>query len=442
MKITELAKELNISTESIQQFIQDFDLDLSDTLDTNLNVKPNFEKFLRENIKFFQKYEADLATEKSSSQIAKEIKEPIEKVEEIIKNQQPNLFENGAYQSSVSSFGIHHQLGGDYQFVYNYFGDKIKLAQRNFIGYRDLYFHIVKMLNPIIDETQTKDWGIEKPSGIILYGPKGSGKIFWSKKIAEIINYDFQEIKKSHLTNSNNDFETLLLNVMNKEGKQVLFLENFDEIAQQRTVNEANSSQYEKVKNTILSNIHHFVNEDLLMIGSVDSLQNMDSEILSPARFDIKIPVFPPNKSERAEMILRYLTLNLEDDAVLMQILDFNKANHKPFWQPMADKMKLFSNTMLIDFTQSLKKRLRNHYLKVKTPQFKITTKMLELSYIECASKLNDTYLVSIQQFIRQVSANDYDVFAQRIEAMKREFDFYTIKEKPAKKIGFETEDK
>ena len=43
---------------------------------------------------------------------------------------------------------------------------------------------------------------LEKAAGIILYGPPGSGKIFWAKKIAEIINYQFEEIRHSYLKTS------------------------------------------------------------------------------------------------------------------------------------------------------------------------------------------------------------------------------------------------
>jgi ATP-dependent 26S proteasome regulatory subunit len=53
-------------------------------------------------------------------------------------------------------------------------------------------------LNP----QQIKDWGINKPAGIILYGPPGSGKIFWANKIAEIIGYQFKEVKKHYLGTS------------------------------------------------------------------------------------------------------------------------------------------------------------------------------------------------------------------------------------------------
>ncbi|MGZ5264809.1 MAG: ATP-binding protein, partial [Kaistella sp.] len=202
MKLAELAKELKISTESIIKFIQDFDLELSECIKTNFEVKEDFVKFARENIKFLKKYEKDLEQNKSVEDIAGTIHKSPEKVAEIISQEKPKLFDNGMYRSSVSSFGIDHQLGGNYQFVYDYFGKKTNLRERDFIGYRDLFFHISKALDPFINNTPLTDWGIHKPAGIILYGPPGSGKIFWATKIAEIIGYHFKEVKKYYLGTS------------------------------------------------------------------------------------------------------------------------------------------------------------------------------------------------------------------------------------------------
>lgn len=441
MKISELASALGVSTESIKKFIEDFDLELSECLYPNMEVKPDFEKFAKENVKFLRKYEKDLVEEKSSEQIASEINKPLNEVEKIIKKQMPNLFENGLYKSSVSSFGIDNALGGNYNFVYDYFGNKTSLAQRDFIGYRDLYFYITEMLNPFLDSQQAKDWGIYKPAGIILYGPKGSGKVFWAKKIAEIIDFQFKEVKNSFLgtsfiNGSKTNFNDFLIAMM-REKKMLLFLENFDTIARERSEDFNQISDHETTKEIILHSIHQFVNEDLLMVVAVDQLLGIDNEVLAPGRFDVKIPIFPPNQDERAQMILRNLTQNLEADSVLMKILEFNKAHLKPFWTDVSSKMKLFSNTMVIDFTQSIKKRLRNHYLKVKNHQFEIENSVIENSLIEAASKLTEDYLNAVQQFIFEVSANDYDVFSKRIENLKHELNNYKVIEKPQRKIGF-----
>ncbi|PZU77896.1 MAG: AAA family ATPase, partial [Chryseobacterium sp.] len=122
--ITEFSKKLDVSEESIKQFIQDFNLEITDCLSPNLNITQNFEKFATENQEFLKKYDEDLNKEKTADDISKKIHQPKEKVEEIIQNQFPNIYDNGIYKSSISTFGIDNQLGGNYQFVYNYFGDK------------------------------------------------------------------------------------------------------------------------------------------------------------------------------------------------------------------------------------------------------------------------------------------------------------------------------
>lgn len=436
--ISKFSKKLDISEESIKQFIQDFNLEISDCLSPNLNITQNFETFATENQEFLKKYDDDLGKEKSAEEIAKKIHQPTEKVEQIIQHQSTNIFDNGIYKSSISSFGIDNQLGGDYQFVYNYFGNKTELKQRDFIGYRDLFFYISDMLEPFINPEQSKNWGIQKAAGIIVYGPPGSGKIFWAKKIAEMINFDFFEVRqsqlKSTLNNEKANFDDYLTQMLKKE-KIVLFLENFDQIMMQKS--EIINTEYNDVKESIFHYIEKFEKENLLMIGSAKELEGIESEILAPGRFDVLIPIFPPNKQERAEILLFNMTKNLSKDAILLKILENNQANQLPFWQETAEKMRVFSNTMLVDFTQSLKKRIRSLYLKNKTENIQISQGILDLSLKESASKLTGDYLNNVQQFLSEAEDNSYDRFAGRIEDLKQELDVYKTKEEPVRTIGF-----
>jgi len=162
MKLIELAEELNVSAEAIKQFIQDFDLELVDCISTNFEVKEDFEKFARENVDFLRLYEKDLDKNKTLEQIAKVINQPKDKVEKVIKDNNLNIFDNGFFKSSISSYGIDNKLGGNYKFVYNYFGSKTSLQQRDFIGYRDLFFYTSTVLEPFLNPQQIKDWGINK----------------------------------------------------------------------------------------------------------------------------------------------------------------------------------------------------------------------------------------------------------------------------------------
>lgn len=442
MKLIELAKELNISAEAIKQFIQDFDLDLIECISTQFEVKGDFEKFARENAEFLKLYEEDLDENKTVDQIAETINQPKEKIEKAIQGNQSNIYDNGFFRSSVSSYGIDNKLGGNYKFVYNYFGNKTKLQQRDFIGYRDLFFHISDVLEPFLNPQQIKDWGIKKPVGIILYGPPGSGKIFWANKIAEIISYQFKEVKKHYLGTSfvdgtQTNFNDFLVKMM-KEDKVLLFLEDFDEIMMARKAETDVASCNLESQEVILHHISKFESEEVLMVGSANTVSDIDEEILAPGRFDVVIPVFPPNAAERSEIILYSITKNLDKDSLLFKILKNNKADKIPFWSDIASKMKVFSNTMLIDFTQSLKKRIKNRYQKTKNEKLSIDETLLNGALRDAGAKLTEEYLNQIAQFLSDVIVNNLDDFQMRIHALKSELESYKAVEVPRREIGFQ----
>lgn len=441
MKLIELAKELNVSAEAIKQFIQDFDLELVECVSTNFEIKKDFEKFARENIDFLRLYEKDLDETKTVEQIAETINQPKDKVEKAIKETTPNIFDNGFFKSSISSYGIDNKLGGNYKFVYDYFGNKTSLQHRDFIGYRDLFFYISSVLEPFLNPQQIKDWGINKPAGIILYGPPGSGKIFWANKIAEIIGYKFKEVKKHSLGTSfvdgnQKNFNDFLVSIM-KEDKVLMFLEDFDEIMMARKAENNVASCNLETQEIILHYISKFEQEELLMVGSANSVAEIDEEILAPGRFDVMIPVFPPNLAERSEIILYAMTKNLEKDSLLFKILKNNKADKVPFWHGVSSQMKVFSNTMLIDFTQSLKKRIKNLYQRTKNENLKIDQTLLHGALRDAAGKLTEEYLDQVARFLGDVIINNFDQFQYRVQSLKTELDSYKVVEEPRREIGF-----
>lgn len=445
MKLTELARGLNISAEAIKRFIQDFDLDLGECIFTNFEIKDDFEKFVRENIDFLRQYEKDLDAEKSVKEIAETINQPQEKVEKIIKESQGNIFDNGFFKSSVSSFGIDNKLGGNYQFVYNYFGNQTSLQKRDFIGYRDLFFYISGVLEPFLNPRQIKDWGIHKPAGIILYGPPGSGKIFWATKIAEIIGYKFKEIKRYYLSTTYVDgnkttFNDFLVNML-KEQKTALFLEDFDEIMLERNDENSVSAANLATQDVVLHHIGKFTSENILMLGSANSVADIEEEILAAGRFDVLVPVFPPNAAERAEFILFSMLKDLEDDSLLFKILKHNKADKIPFWKGVAAQMKAFSNTMIIDFSQSIKKRIKKKYQKARHEKIIIDQNILNGALREASAKLTEEYLNQVEQFLRDAIINNADDFLFRIKALKDELETYKAVEEPRRAIGFQHND-
>src|SRR5690606_40970937 len=73
MKLKDLSDDLGISLESLQNFIYDFNIDLSFCIDENFNVAEDFKKFTLKNNDFLKKYAEDRSKQKTLSEIAQTI---------------------------------------------------------------------------------------------------------------------------------------------------------------------------------------------------------------------------------------------------------------------------------------------------------------------------------------------------------------------------------
>jgi transitional endoplasmic reticulum ATPase len=313
-----------------------------------------------------------------------------------------------------------------------------------FIGYRDLFLYISDVIEPFIGNEETKNWGIQKPAGIILYGPPGSGKIFWANKIAELTKYKFKEVKQHYLGATYVDgnlenFNHFLVNAI-KEENVLLFLEDFDEIMQEKNSAESLNCDDEETKEIVLYYINKFEQEGVLVVGSANFIEGVDSEILAPGRFDVLIPIFPPNVEERSELVLFQMTKGLSKDAELLEILKENKADLVTFWKPISEKMKAFSNTMIIDFTQSLKKKIRKKFIKNRDDKI-ISETLINSALKEASAKLTPDYLNKVDQFLEDVKKNNYDDFEVRILALSAELETYKIQPQNDSPIGFHHND-
>ena len=138
--------------------------------------------------------------------------------------------------------------------------------------------------------------------------------------------------------------------------------------------------------------------------------------------------------------------------------MKYSQFNNHFFYEQKYIWFNSFSNEFLIlepilhDLLQSsineknpleLKKIHQDFYDALLSKKFIVDKFVNEIELVREWNKklIEDDNLNEVQQFIREVSANDYDVFAARIEAMKKEFQAYIIKEKPHRKIGFNVED-
>lgn len=442
MKLKELATELGISLESLQNFIYDFNIDLGFCMDEQLNITDAFKQFGLKNKEFLKKYAADHAKEKTLAEIAATIEV---KEEDVLKFFVSNGIPEDAaknVKTTLSSYLIHLYIGGSYPFIEEAFPEIENYTNKSLVGYTDLYFYLNDVLDPFINKDQLQTWGITKPVGIVLYGPPGSGKIFWARKMAQMIGYEFVHVYKDYLEGNlktNKNSFTHFISSKMQHPKTMLFIDSLDELLSKNGDQNFFPENLELI-NTIMRHTQKEVHKELLLVGSAEILSLFSDEVLAPGRFDLQIPVFPPNSDERTELILYHLTKKLIPESPLLTILKKNDALSKNFWQPVSEKMKLFSNTMMIDFTQSLKKRLYALYRKDETKEIELTEKILVAAFSEAKSKLTADYIKRCAVFILEAKQNVGQDFPHRFLELEADLEFYQAKKAPINKIGFKKE--
>lgn len=441
MKLKDLATHINISLESLQNFIHDFGIDIYQAVSKNLEVTEEFKSFVLTHQEFLRNYNEDYGKEKTVADIAQTLKVKEETIINFFKENGLTSIDINTFTTTVSSYVIHIYIGGNYDFISKAFPCYSKITDKALIGYSDLFFYITDMLDPFINKEQLSQWGILRPAGIVLYGPPGSGKIFWAKKIADIIGYQFVHLYKDYLNVQNgsssakSQFNKFIMEKL-KEPKSLLFIEDFDELMR-KDKNKTYAPETIDLINAIARHIQKNVHTDVVFIGSAEVLSFINDEIVAPGRFDLHIPIFPPSENERADLLLYHMMANLADNSPLINILKKNKALERSFWEAAAAQMKLFSNTMLIDFTQSLKKRLYAIYRKNENRELLISNQLLAASYNEARSKLTQDYIRHCAAFILEAKQNVGTDFPHRILEMEAELDFYKVKQEPVRKIGF-----
>ncbi|HLV47385.1 MAG TPA: AAA family ATPase [Flavobacterium sp.] len=441
MRLIDLAHADGLSLGSLQSFIFDFGIDINQVVDTNFQLQSGFIDFVNKHKDFLIKYCKDHGKPKTINDISKTIGVTPEAIIDFFQQNGLQNIDAEKFQTTVSSYLIHIYLGGNYDFIYEELDKIAHATPKTIVGYSDLFFYVADLLEPFITPNQLSQWGISKPSGMILYGPPGSGKVFWAKKIADLIGYEFVHLYQDYFSIKNNgngksQFNEFLAKKL-KEPRTLLFIENFDEIMS--VDKDRMSLQAINMINAVARHIQKNVHSEVVVVGSAEVISAVNEEITAPGRFDLHIPIFPPTEDERAELILHHMTDQLDDNSPLLHILKENKADNKDFWGGIAAQTKLFSNTMLIDFTQALKKRIYSLYRKNDRQEIVITEQLMMIAYTEARAKLTSHYLTQCAKFVMDAKQNVGTDFPHRFLEMEMEFDFYKVKKEPTRKIGFKS---
>jgi len=160
---------------------------------------------------------------------------------------------------------------------------------------------------PIRHPELFKKIGIDPPKGVLLHGPPGTGKTLLAKAVAyetdaHFISISGPEIMSKFFGQSEENLRNVFEEAKDK-APSIIFLDELDSIAPKR---EEGKSQVEsRIVAQLLSLMDGLGGRgEVIVIGATNKVNNIDSALRRPGRFDREIEIGVPDVNGRYEVLL------------------------------------------------------------------------------------------------------------------------------------------
>ena len=167
--------------------------------------------------------------------------------------------------------------------------------------------------------------GARVPKGILLYGPPGTGKTLLAKAIASEAGAKFFAQSASAFVEMFAGLGAARIRKLFEEARKnapaIIFIDELDAVGAQRT-GHGFSREQDQTLNQLLVELDGFEARDqVIVMGASNRLQDLDSALLRPGRFDRQVLVATPDLAGR-EAILGVHTRGkpLADDVDLKSV--------------------------------------------------------------------------------------------------------------------------
>jgi len=152
-------------------------------------------------------------------------------------------------------------------------------------------------------------YGVTIPNGMLLYGPPGCGKTFFSKHFAEEVGFNFMLITpstlKSRYVNATQENIVKMFQEAEKNAPTIIFIDEINELLPKRDseVHEMSKSAV----NEMLAQMDRTGEKGIFIIGATNYPDMIDPAILRAGRIDKKFYLPPPDFEGRKAMFEMYL---------------------------------------------------------------------------------------------------------------------------------------
>ncbi|MBC7503743.1 ATP-binding protein [Candidatus Gracilibacteria bacterium] len=177
---------------------------------------------------------------------------------------------------------------------------------------------IRKIVALIQNKVTAELWGANMATGIIFYGPSGTGKTLLARALATSVGAEVYSIKMTDLANTayiNEGAKNVqdLFKYLRSQAKKdpdkklILIFDELDALFKNRN-NPFASPEDTKVVNTFLTEMDGFETlKNVIIVGTTNRLESIDNAIKRPGRLGTHIKVDLPESQDRAQIFRIHL---------------------------------------------------------------------------------------------------------------------------------------